>query len=393
MNYIFFSGNILERAGGPSTYLYNLREGLRDRTEQNIKFIYNEKLRDESTKKRLSKNKEIIANFSPILYEKIMLKHTFQNRIWKDKISSLNNVDLMHFHLTLDFAKYYKYLPKNTIKILTSHCPEMPCIEFKNSLKAKAQKRKYDFHKAEKSFFENIDKVAFEQSDVIIFPSKEAMEPYYETCETFEEMIRDKRIKYLFTGTQPLKFYKSNEEFRREYGIPEEAFVISFVGRHNEVKGYNKLIEICKKLIREKKDIYILTAGVGDIKSPICDRWIDIGWTKDPGSIINASNVFVLPNKRTYFDLILLEVLSIGKTCVVSNTGGNKTVSNLTEGVIKYNSIDDAVKIIIDLYSNREKLFEYEQLNRNIYNEYFTVEVFSKNYIKMIEEIKEDMKS
>lgn len=388
MSYIFFSGNILERAGGPSTYLYNLKEGLEKRKEKSIKFIYNKDLKNNSKKKIIAHNKEMLANIFPKLYEEIMLNHILSEGKYKNELVTMSNVDLMHFHLTSDLAKYYKYLHKNTIKVLTTHCPEMPCIEFKNSLKAKAKMRKYNFDKAENIFFEYIDKVAFEQANVIIFPSKEAMEPYYETCDTFQEIIESKKIKYLFTGTKPLKYNKENKVFREEYGIPDNAFVISFVGRHNEVKGYDNFIQIGKKLLQNKKDIYIITAGVGNIKSPSNNRWIDIGWTDDPGSIVNASNVFILPNKRTYFDLVLLEVLSIGKTCIVSNTGGNKTVSKLTEGVIGYNTIDEAVNKIRELYNNKEKLLEYEKINKKVYNKYFTVEKFTENYIKLINEIK-----
>ena len=54
------------------------------------------------------------------------------------------------------------------------------------------------------------------------------------------------------------------------------------------------------------------------------DHWIEVGWTNDPHSLIAASDVFVLPNHETYFDLILLEVLSLGVPVVMSRTGGNK---------------------------------------------------------------------
>ena len=35
------------------------------------------------------------------------------------------------------------------------------------------------------------------------------------------------------------------------------------------------------------------------------DRWIEIWWTDKPYEIIKASDIFILPNKETYFDLIL----------------------------------------------------------------------------------------
>ena len=43
-------------------------------------------------------------------------------------------------------------------------------------------------------------------------------------------------------------------------------------------------------------------------------------WTNDPHSLINASDMFILPNKETYFDLIMLEVLSMGKIVLATNT-------------------------------------------------------------------------
>lgn len=93
------------------------------------------------------------------------------------------------------------------------------------------------------------------------------------------------------------------------------------------------------------------------------ERWIEVGWTNDPHSIIAASDVFVLPNKETYFDLIMLEVLSLGKLIVASNTGGNKYFSNFNEcGILLYNSKEEAVSLIkkiMDLTSEeREKLGE-----------------------------------
>ena len=33
----------------------------------------------------------------------------------------------------------------------------------------------------------------------------------------------------------------NREDFRKKYGIPDNAFVISYAGRHNEIKGYADL--------------------------------------------------------------------------------------------------------------------------------------------------------
>ncbi len=389
MNYIFLRGNLLERAGGPSTYLYNLKIGLEQLQEKNIKFIYDEKIKTDNQKKQIKKYKEKVAKFFPKIYGIIMLKHSTNDAFHK-RLKEKKDIDLIHFHSVVDLTNSIGYIPSNTIKILTSHCPENPAIEFRNRLKAKTLNKKCNFKGIEKKYYTKYVKKAFQEADILVFPSKEAMEPYYETCPEFEDLINAKDIRYILTGTQPLEYKKSREDFRKENNITKDAFVLCFIGRHNEVKGYDNFIKMATEAMEKEKNIYVITAGIGEIESPKNERWIDIGWTNDPGSVVNAADLFVLPNKRTYFDLILLEVLSIGKTCLVSNTGGNKTVEKLSKGVLKYNNIDEAIHTILDLYQNREKLKDLEKENKKVYEEYFTVDKFAKNYIEMIESIKRD---
>ncbi len=389
-NYIFYDGELLERAGGPSTYLYNLREGIKKYNSQEIEFIT--RVKEQKYKKasfyKLLKQRGIET--FPKMYEKIMIKHQMdESEIFKS-LSQINNMELIHFHSTSNYVKAKKYIKRDVITLLTSHSPEITSKQVAKSLSDKYDKGKYQFQKMEDFYFHTYDEVAFKEADVLVFPSPESMEPYYETCNEFGEWVKNKNIKYIMTGTKPLQYRKNREDFRKENNIPEEAFVISFIGRHNEVKGYDNFIKIAEKVMKREKNIYIVTAGIGNIQSPKDDKWIDIGWTNDPGSIINASDLFILSNRRTYFDLVLLEVLSIGKTSLVSNTGGNKTIERLSNGVIKYDTIEDASKKILELYNNKDKLKDFERENRKIYNQYFTVDEFTKNYIKMIEEIRKE---
>ena len=62
-------------------------------------------------------------------------------------------------------------------------------------------------------------------------------------------------------------------------------------------------------------------------------RWIKLGWA-DPAEVFRAADVFCLPNRQTYYDLVLLEALSSGSFVVASATGGNKSVFHETGGAI-----------------------------------------------------------
>lgn len=134
-------------------------------------------------------------------------------------------------------------------------------------------------------------------------------------------------------------------------------------------------------------NVYVLIAGEeGPLYHLEHERWIEVGWTNDPHSIIAASDVFVLPNKETYFDLIMLEVLSLGKIVVASNTGGNKYFSVFKHGgILIYNSQREAVRLLKKVMALSFEEREYlGGENKKIFFKYFTSEIFANNYIKLI---------
>lgn len=387
MKYIFFDGKLLKRSGGPSTYLYNLRNGLIKKNDKSINFIY-----DESDSKSLNgekqKIKKILLKRFPKLYERLLMKKRMSCSGIYNQLNKIEAKDIIMFHMTMDFAKAFSKCDKDAVKVLMSHSPEVAAKQMAESLKSQNSKCKFKY--TEKQYYKKFDLFSFKHADVIVFPSKESMEPYYQTCDDFAQIIENKRIEYIETGTEELEYKFTKEEFRRMHNIPEDAFVLCFIGRHNKVKGYDNFIKICSTLLEEYPDFYVLTAGIGEIKSPIHERWIDIGWTNDPGSIANCSDLFILPNKRTYFDLILLEMLSIGKTCLVSNTGGNKTVAKYTDGVITYNDIDSAIEIIKKIYNDKDLNERLGKLNQKIYKERYTIDAFASRYIELMKKLEQN---
>lgn len=57
---------------------------------------------------------------------------------------------------------------------------------------------------------------------------------------------------YIPTGINPCSPKVGKSEVRQRYGIPEEAFVFCYVGRHNEIKGYDTLKELGLELLKDK---------------------------------------------------------------------------------------------------------------------------------------------
>jgi glycosyltransferase involved in cell wall biosynthesis len=313
---------------------------------------------------------------------KSVIKHWLL--IYGKKHNSLvdfNDYDIVHFHSTLDMYNVRDSLKKFDGKvILTSHSPELKSKE--------AYENRSDFEKKYLKFIYNklirMDEYAFERADYFVFPCEEAEEPYYHTWDKFERIKEKKRDKfrYIPTGIVGSKPKVSREKIRNIYGIPQDAFLICYVGRHSEIKGYDILKEMAMNLL-ENENIYFIIAGA---EKPISglehERWIEVGWTDDPHSIISSSDVFILPNRETYFDLIMLEVLSLGKIVVASRTGGNKYFERLnSKGVFLYDTPLEATNILCDIYEmNPEDRHEFEKQNFELFENNFTCEIFAENY-------------
>ena len=175
-------------------------------------------------------------------------------------------------------------------------------------------------------------------------------------------------------------------EIRAGLGISDERFVISFVGRHNRVKGYDRLIEVFGKL----KNVTVICCGKeGLISAPVSKNWIEIGWTDDPFSYVNASDLFILPNRETYFDLALLETLSFGKVSLLSETGGNKLVSGMEDiGIYSFETEDEAADIIRSVMnedpSERKKKEERQVL---LHQEKYSMEKFCEGYREILRKV------
>ncbi|MDN5343657.1 MAG: hypothetical protein PWP28_2537 [Oceanotoga sp.] len=391
MHVIFLNGCLNERLGGPAGYLAKLKKNI---TDKNITFIYKGDCKRISSSTHFYKSyaNKFLKNIYNNKITKKLLQNFYVKRVLKgyqfnnffNQLNS-NEIKSIHFHSTTDLYIFNKMFPENkAIKILTSHSPELPAdemIQYYGFLNKKNKRILYNF-------FLEVDKTAFKLSDYIIFPSKNSMEPYYNSLSDFSNLIKKAKIKYLYTGTPKLKILEKKENVVDRYNLRGQ-FVVSYVGRHKKIKGYDLLQKAAEILWNEGYNISFLIAGKEEpIKGLTDKRWIEVGWTKDPGSLINASDVFVLPNRQTYFDLILLEVLSLGKPIIASNTGGNKDFFDKSKGVIPFESenVESLVKAIIKLY-NSKNLESLGKQNLELYYELFTIEKMAINYQKLIREI------
>ena len=387
---LYLNEEELKPIGGPKGYVYNLKCGLK-KVGCNEVYYLNQGNSVESVNPNFSTIKMLLKKvfkFMPPFIRNIKQRYTDTKNFSCVNClpENVNDFDYIHFHSCLSLYKERNNLVNYTGKIiLTSHSPKPWHQEYMdtayNSLKKtdKAKKR-----------IAKIDEYAFDRADYIIFPCKEAEEPYYNQWKLYSSIYeRNKeKYRYILSGVQGCRATISKKDIRKKYNIPENAFVISYVGRHNVVKGYERLLQSGEEILSKCKDIYFLIAGKEEpLRGLKNERWVEIGWTNDPYSIIAASNLFVLPNIETYFDLVFLEVLSLGIPILASFTGGNKYFKKFPDsGIHFFNNQQELVEKVIQL-KNTTNLEELGVKNLEIFKQYFNEKVFAENYLKLIDSL------
>lgn len=380
---VFMKTGDLKPKGGPAGYNYNLKKELDKMKVDGVSFIESDSRVDFSTtftsNKVLKTVRRVMGVFRrTIFYSKLLLKSETSELIEN------NEYDLIHFHFTEDVFRYRDSLKKYKGKVvLTSHSPTLASLQIFDTV----TKFEKIFMKPLYKKLMNMDYYAFQRADYIIFPCPEAEEPYYNNWEEYKEFKEKNKNKYryLLTGINSCNAKESRQEIRKKYDIPEDAFIVSYAGRHNSIKGYDLLKEIGQEFIK-RDNVYFLVAGIEEpLKGLNNDKWIEVGWTNDPHSLIAASDVFVLPNRETYFDLVMLEVISLGVPVVASYTGGNKHFKD-AEGIMLYQTVGEAVQKLEELKAMSSKeLSEKGRANYKLFADEYNCKVFAEKYIELIE--------
>ena len=131
---------------------------------------------------------------------------------------------------------------------------------------------------------------------------------------------------------------KSRQETRKKLGYKDEI-VIGHVGRFNELKNHDFLLDVFEQLIKKDDRYRLLLIGNGPnyehIKERInkedcTDKIIMYGETNNVKELYDAMDLFVLPSKHEGLVVVLLEAQINGLNCLVSDSVSNEGFINDT---------------------------------------------------------------
>ena len=229
-----------------------------------------------------------------------------------------------------------------------------------------------------KSLYEEIN--VYKRFDDIICVSEDAKEAFRKKFGEFKNIsviynpLDIDNIKKL--GSEPIKKNKK--------------FTICSVGRLVPQKGFDRLINIAKKLVDENYDINIQILGIGGELKKL-ERMIEdyslsnnvqlVGFVENPYKYIKNCDIFVSASRNEGFSLVVAEALILNKPIISTRCAGPIEILQDGEyGIITENSengIYEAIKLIynddkkrnyfINKTEERKKFFLIEDKMSKIY--------------------------
>lgn len=183
---------------------------------------------------------------------------------------------------------------------------------------------------------------------------------------------------------------------RKDLGIPDDAFVFTFVGRIVKDKGINELVNAFERISKVHDDLHLLLVGpVEDKQNPVDDTTLQIihnnkhihfvGSQQDVRPFLRASNAFVLPSYREGFGMVLIEAGSMGLPCITTNiTGCNEIIVSGENGtIVEPKDINGLYAEMIKWYENPEQVRLMAQNARKMVEERYECHKVWENYYNM----------
>ena len=171
--------------------------------------------------------------------------------------------------------------------------------------------------------------------------------------------------------TDDFVFSKKNRDvIRNELGL-ENQLIIGHIGRINEQKNQEYLLDVFKEVAAIRDDAILLIVGTGPdeekIKTcikehPYKNRIIPYGETDNPTALYSAMDIFAFPSRYEGLPVVLLEAQISGLPCVVSD----KITREVDLGDLIWESIDDTPKqwakaiLSVEYRSKKERIIYRE---------------------------------
>lgn len=130
---------------------------------------------------------------------------------------------------------------------------------------------------------------------------------------------------------------------RREFGLPDDAVLVTTVGNLTAKKGHTFLLAAARQVLARHPNVRFLVVGHGPLAATLQDEAARLGLNgsvafaglrADAVRLIAASELFVLSSLYEGLPVTLLEAMALGKPSVVTRVGGIPEITDETSSIV-----------------------------------------------------------
>ncbi|MEP1446592.1 MAG: glycosyltransferase [Paraglaciecola sp.] len=206
------------------------------------------------------------------------------------------------------------------------------------------------------------------------------------------EFIPRKKIEVIYNGIKPLLIASEQvSKIKNELDIADEKFVFGTIARLDPIKNHIMMLKAFKLVKNQYDNAVLIIVGDGEEKENIIatiksleleNDVILTGYKTDPSPYLEIFDTYLLSSFSEGTSMTLLEAMSIGKPCVVTDAGGNKEiiVDNKNGFVTPNNDAEAFSQSMLDLINTPELRKEMSRYSFERFNHYFSADIMNKSY-------------
>ncbi|WNC72545.1 glycosyltransferase [Thalassotalea psychrophila] len=206
------------------------------------------------------------------------------------------------------------------------------------------------------------------------------------------EGIREKNIKVIYNGIKPIKVDSANAKaLRQSLKIDDKQTVLGTVARLDPIKNHIMMLKAFSQLLKTHPNTILLIVGDGEEKANLTklSRQLKInnkvfftGYIEQPNDHIGIMDIFLLSSYSEGTPITLLEALSIGKPCVVTDVGGNPEIihHDINGLICASNDHINFAESICAIVDDPDKYSKYSTLGKERFKRSFSIKTMADAY-------------
>ncbi|MGK0724363.1 glycosyltransferase [Aerococcus urinaeequi] len=295
-------------------------------------------------------------NLLPHIKYEYVFKSLFKGNIHLFKLFTPNFLAKKFIKEEYDIA--VSYLEGPTTRIISG-------INNKNTKKISwihSNSTKSEFESSYRNFNELVK--SYKAYDTTVFVSETAMESFIQ-----ETGLTDGNHTVMYNTVETSKIIEASNEIIHDVVFDSKSINLITVGRLIEVKGYDRLLKVIKKLVEEKWSIHLYILGVGGLannikmyieKNQLQNHITLLGYKENPYKYVKQADIFVCASYSEGFSTAVTESIIVGTPVVTTEVSGMEEMlgKDSEYGLIVNNDTESLYNGIKALLNN-ESLLKY----------------------------------